>query len=201
MVASAWPLSGFYTVQTDEQGVVTRFGRLHQRGVKPGLHYALPWPVDRVYSPRNTDVKSIEVGFTTLGKKSSQRRRSDTLTGDANILKMMMVVQYKIRDPAAYLFSTDEPHWLVERTVESAMNRLIASLRVDDVLTTAKGMIQVEAISMAQGLLDAADAGIVLLGGNLQVVDPPVPPLGASTSIVCTLPIAPRRTSSHPLKQ
>ena len=174
--ALVWLLSGFYTVGTDELGVVTRFGRLYgERTKAPGLHYALPWPIDRVYTPRTTEVRLIEVGFTTLGKKSSERRRSDVLTGDENILKVMMVVQYKISDPVAYLFNAEDPHWLVERTVESVMARQVASLKVDDVLTTAKGAIQVEAIASAQDLLNAYGAGIVLLGGNLQVVDPPVP--------------------------
>lgn len=179
----AWAGSGLYTVQPDEQGVVTRFGRLHLRGVKPGLHYALPRPIDRVYTPRITEVKRVDVGFTTLGEKSAEHRRSDLLTGDTNILKMMMVVQYKIRDPAAYLFETEAPHWLVERTVESAMSRLVASHRVDDVLTTAKGTIEVEAVSVAQALLDAYGAGVVLLGGSLQVVDPPIPVMDAFTEV------------------
>lgn len=179
LVVVAWLLSGFYTVATDEQGVVTRFGEICRRGVKSGLHYALPWPIDRVYTPRTSEVRRIEVGFTTLGKKSPMNRRSDVLTGDENILKMMMVVQYKIRDPVAWLFKTDQPHWLVERAVESTMNGLVASCKVDDVLTTAKGAIQVESITIAQELLNSYDAGIVLLGGNLQVVDPPVPVMEA----------------------
>ncbi|MCP4593311.1 MAG: FtsH protease activity modulator HflK [bacterium] len=174
-----WAASGFYTVGTDEAGVVTRFGRVLPDRVEPGLHYALPWPVDRVYTPRTTDVKNINVGFTTKGEKWAERRRSDMLTGDENILKIMMVVQYKIRDPEANLFGVEDPHWLVERTVESAVNRLVAEREVDAVLTTAKDEVQVEAIRIAQELLDAYGAGIWLLGGNLQVVDPPVPVMEA----------------------
>ncbi len=174
-----WAGSGFYTVATDEQGVVTRFGRICRRGVPPGLHYALPWLIDRAYTPRTSDVKQIEVGFTTRGEKSSERRRSDVLTGDENILKIMMVVQYKISDPVAHLFVAEDPHWLVERTVESAINRLVAALEVDNVLTTAKDEIQVRAIEIAQETLNAYQAGIALLDGNLQVVDPPVPVMEA----------------------
>ena len=176
VVVVAWLGSGFYTVGTNERGVVTRFGRVCSAiPTAPGLHYALPWPIDRVYTPQTTVVRWIEVGFTTLGQKSSERRRSDMLTGDENILKIMMVVQYKIRDSAAYLFASEDPHFLVERTVESAMNRLVAEREVDAVLTTAKDDIQVQAIKIAQELLNAYGAGIWLLGGNLQRDDPPVP--------------------------
>ena len=170
----AWLASGFFTVATNEKGVVVRFGTFN-RVDNPGIHYALPWPIDRVYTPKTTDVKRIQVGFTTLGKLSSEPRRSDTLTGDENILKVMMVVQYKIKDPVTYLFGADEPNWLVERTVECATNQQIASLGVDEVLTTAKAQIQIDAIATAQAWLDRYDSGIALLGGNLQQVVPPVP--------------------------
>ena len=173
--ALLWLLSGFYTVGTDQTGLVTRFGRLVDQRVDAGLHYAWPWPIERVYTPRTTDVRSIDVGFTTLGQKAPEARSSDTLTGDENILKIMLVVQYKIRDPAAFLFHVEDPHWLVERTVESALSTLVAALPVDDVLTTAKDEIQVRVIARAQEMLDAHESGLVLLGGNLQVVDPPVP--------------------------
>ncbi len=169
-----WLASGFFTVATNEKGVVVRFGGF-RRVDNAGIHYAWPWPIERVYTPRTTEVKRIEVGFRTLGKLSSEPRRSDTLTGDENILKVMMVVQYKIKDPVTYLFEAEQPGWLVERAVECAVNRQIASLGVDEVLTTAKARIQIEAIATAQAWLDEYKSGIALLGGNLQQVVPPVP--------------------------
>ncbi len=175
VAALAWWIgSGFYTVESNQKGVVLRFGKIHAIE-QPGMHFALPWPIDKIYTPRTTEVKRIEVGWTTLGQLSSEPRRSDALTGDINILKVKMVVQYRIRSPQDYLFATEQPDWLVERTVESAMNDLIASMAVDDVLTVGKSTIQVEAIRAAQAQLDDYGAGIVLLGGNLQTVREPVP--------------------------
>ena len=54
--AVCWLASGFYTVASDERGVVTRFGAFHRK-VPPGIHYAFGWPIERVYTPRVTDVK------------------------------------------------------------------------------------------------------------------------------------------------
>jgi len=173
-LAVIWLLAGFYTVAPNERGVVLRFGRLHAQ-VGPGIHHVWAWPVGRVYKPRAQEVKRIEVGFAERGEKSSLMRRSDFLTGDENILKVMMVVQYRIGDPVKYLFRVEEPGWLVERTVQAAMEELIAQLPVDDVLTTAKSEIQVRAMELAQERLNAYEAGVVLVGGNLQVVVPPVP--------------------------
>ncbi len=179
LVLLCWLASGIYTVAPNQRAVVTRFGHLHAKKARPGMHYALPWPIDKVYAPETTEVKRIEVGFKHRGKLFSEPRRSDALTGDENILKIMMVVQYKIRDVERYLFATEEPRWLVERAVEVALNRRVGSQAVDDVLTTAKDEIQIDAVRTAQRWLDDYGAGVVLLGANLQVVSPPVPVLDA----------------------
>ncbi len=191
-----WLASGFYTVAPGETGVVLRFGGLHKSRatVGPGIHYALPWPIDRVFTPDTKKARHIEVGFRNQGELFTEERRSDALTGDENILKIMMVVQYKIADPAKYLFDAEEPHWLVERSVESAMNQSIASLPVDDVLTTAKNQMQIETIALAQSLLDSYDAGIVLLGGNLQEVSPPVPVQAAFNDVASAKKDCERKT-------
>jgi membrane protease subunit HflK len=105
------------------------------------------------------------------------------LTGDQNILKVMMVVQYKATDPEKYLFSTSEPDWLIERTVESVMSSYIASMPVDEVLTTAKAAIENYSVREAQRLLGGYGAGVTLLTGNLQIVSPPVPVVEAFNDV------------------
>src|SRR5206468_10822795 len=54
--------TGFYVVNADEHGVVRRFGAIAAR-VGPGMHYRLPWPVDRVDVLKTTSVMKVGVGF------------------------------------------------------------------------------------------------------------------------------------------
>jgi membrane protease subunit HflK len=182
---AAWFLAGLYSVGSNERGVVLRFGRISARS-GPGLHWTMPWPVDRVYHPRATAVQRIEVGFRFLGRlvdTEADARRSDMLTGDENILKLMMVVQYKLRDPADYLFRAEQPEFLIERAVEAALSSSVSFRRVDDLLTGSKAEVQIEAIEDAQRLLDLYGAGVVLLGGNLQMVSPPAPVIAAFNDV------------------
>jgi modulator of FtsH protease HflK len=181
----AWLCTGLYSVGSNERGVVLRFGRISAH-TGPGLHWTLPWPVDRIYHPKATAVQRIEVGFRFLGRlvdTEADARRSDMLTGDENILKLMMVVQYKIRDPADYLFRAEQPEFLIERAVESALSSSVSFRRVDDLLTGSKSEVQIEAVAEAQRLLDLYGAGIVLLGGNLQMVSPPAPVIAAFNDV------------------
>ena len=54
--------SGFYVVGADERAVVRRFGTVEAE-VGPGMHYRLPWPVDRVDVVKTTSVMKVGVGF------------------------------------------------------------------------------------------------------------------------------------------
>ncbi len=50
-----WLISGFYIVQPSEQGVVLRFGHwIKTQG--PGLHYHLPYPIDKILLPKVTTI-------------------------------------------------------------------------------------------------------------------------------------------------
>lgn len=182
VVLVAWLATGMFTVASNERAVVLAFGAVVGES-GPGLGLAPPWPFGAVVRATVTEVKRVEVGFRSQGQLFEEARRSDMLTGDENILKVMMVAQYRVTDLRDYLFATSDPDGLIERTVESALAARIAGMRVDDVLTTAKAAIEIESVSAAQAELDGYGAGVRLLGGNLQTVSPPVPVLEAFNDV------------------
>jgi len=59
-------VTSFYMVDTDEQGVVLRFGKF-ARLAKPGLHAKLPLWIEVVKTPKVERVFKEEFGFRTLG--------------------------------------------------------------------------------------------------------------------------------------
>src|SRR5215813_11463281 len=62
MALAAWLLSGVFFVPTDQQAVVTRFGAVANPRVLPGLHYAWPWPVDRVAKLKVNQLQRLVIG-------------------------------------------------------------------------------------------------------------------------------------------
>ena len=48
VLLALWLLTSLYIVRADQQAVVTRFGRVVEPRVTPGIHLSLPWPLDRV---------------------------------------------------------------------------------------------------------------------------------------------------------
>jgi len=129
--AAVYALSGFYFVDPDEQAVVRWFGRIPEgQMIGPGLRYAPPWPICRVDTPKTTEMRRAYVGLLPEQREAIARgalgavqdsTATDILTGDSNILKVTLVVQYRLSDPAAYLTNTAAPDRLVRSAVQAAL--------------------------------------------------------------------------------
>jgi membrane protease subunit HflK len=175
LIAVLWLLSGVYFVRTDEQAVVTRVGRTVEARVLPGIHYSMPWPVDRVHRLKVLQLQRLVVGGnladTAVGR--SNPLAAQFLTGDQNLIQVRAVVQYSIGVPADYLFAASEPDRVVAAVVESELARRIAHRDVDAVLTTEKAAIQEEVRGAAQQVMNGYRIGVLLASVNLETAVPP----------------------------
>ena len=170
-----WILSGVFLVSADQQAVVTRFGKVVEPRVMPGIHIALPWPLDRVSKLKVQQTQRLVVGGDAadgvLGR--TQPVVSQFLTGDQNILHIRTVVQYSVGVPSDYLFQTMDVARLTAAAVESELARRIAASNVDAVLTTEKIAIQEAVRGAAQKLLNDYRAGVIIASVNIESVAPP----------------------------
>ncbi|MDE9571747.1 SPFH domain-containing protein, partial [Xenorhabdus bovienii] len=82
------------TIKETERGVVTRLGKFAHI-VQPGLNWKMTF-IDRV---RAVNVESVRELATT----------GIMLTSDENVVRAEMNVQYRVTDPAAYLFNVTNP--------------------------------------------------------------------------------------------
>ena len=169
-----WLLTGIYVVGPDEVGVVQTFGK-YSRAAQSGLNYHFPYPIETVQTPKVTEVKRIEIGFRTVGRNQYQtvERESLMLTGDENIVDAEMIVQYRIKDPVAYLFNFIKPEITVREASEASLRTVVGRHNIDEALTSGKFMIQEETKSLVQSILDKYESGILVVAVQLQDVSPP----------------------------
>jgi membrane protease subunit HflK len=169
-----WLLTGIYVVGPDEVGVVQTFGK-YSRASQSGLNYHFPYPIETVKTPKVTEVKRIEIGFRSVGKNQYQtvERESLMLTGDENIVDAEMIVQYKIKDPEAYLFNFIKPELTVREASEASLRTVVGRHNIDEALTSGKFMIQEETKELVQSILDKYNTGILVVAVQLQDVSPP----------------------------
>jgi modulator of FtsH protease HflK len=174
-VLLAWILAGVFFVPTDQQAVVTRFGAVIEPRVLPGVHYALPWPVDHVFKLKVQQLQRLVIGGEpadrVLGR--TQPLASQFVTGDQNIINMRVVVQYSVGVPSDYLFRLSDVARTTGAAVESELARRIARSEVDAILTTEKLAIQDAVLAAAQKRLNDYGAGVKLSTVNIEAVTPP----------------------------
>jgi membrane protease subunit HflK len=85
-----------------------------------------------------------------------------------------VIVQYQIREPAAYLFNVNyPPYQLVRDAVRAAVTRLSGSTGVDDILTTERQAFQNAIRGEVQDLLEEYDSGLAVVSISLQKAYPP----------------------------
>ena len=175
-----WLFTGVYIVGPDEVGVVRTFGE-YTRVAQSGLNYHFPYPIEQVNTPAVTEVKRIEIGFRTLrnGQYRTVEKESLMLTGDENIVDAEMIVQYKIKDPVAYLFKIVEPELTVREAAEASLRTVVGRNKIDETLTTGKFQIQEGTKTQLQLILDKYESGIHVVAVQLQDVSPPKEVIGA----------------------
>ena len=169
-----WLLTGAYVVGPDEVGVVQTFGE-HTRVTQSGLNYHLPYPIETVQTPKVTEVKRVEIGFRTMGNNQYRtiEKESLMLTGDENIVDAELIVQYKIKDAASYLFNFVEPVLTVREAAEASLRTVIGKHKIDEALTSGKFLIQEETKDLLQSILDKYGSGVLVVAVQLQDVSPP----------------------------
>ncbi len=170
-------MSSYYVVPTDSVGVVQRFGRFN-RITNPGLQFK--WPIIETASkPQVERIFKDEFGYRTLqaGVQSKYGRKNTDeslmLCGDLSVAEVEWIVQYKIGDPRKFLFNVRDPQKLIRDVSESVMRSVVGDSSIDEVLSSRRIAINVEAARKMQDLLDKYESGISVSAVKLQDVNPP----------------------------
>jgi membrane protease subunit HflK len=180
VLITAW--SAFYTVPSDAVAVVQRFGR-YLKNVTPGLHFKLPWGIDRAtIVPVKRQLKQ-EFGFSTPGASDphqspralDRQRETQMVTGDLNAALVEWVVQYRISNPVKFLFEVREPSETLRYVSESVMREVVGDRTVDEVITIGRQEIETEALTKMQTLSTKYAMGISIDQVQLKNINPPKP--------------------------
>ena len=174
-------LTAFYTVPQDSVALVQRFGAF-SRIAEPGLHFRIPFGVERVTRVPVERVIKEEFGFRTVsaGVKTDYSgvdysAESLMLTGDLNIADVQWVVQYKIKDPYQYVFRVRNVEDTFRDLSEAVTTRLVGDRSVNEVITEGRSEIAVQVQQELQSMLDLYETGVDVVTVQLQDVNPPGP--------------------------
>ena len=180
-IVAIWLASGFYRVQSEELGVVLRFGK-YVRDAQPGLNYHLPYPIESVLLPKALRVSAISIGMTVIDDPTRRgRTRRDVpedslmLTGDENIVDVDFTVLWRIKPDgvADFLFNIQNPEGTVKAVAESAMREVIGRSNIQPILTAARTATELGVQELMQKTLDRYGSGILVQQVQMERVNPP----------------------------
>lgn len=161
-------LSGLYSVEPGEIGVVRTFGKEMAKKT-PGLHFAFPI-VQQVDVVDVATIRRTEIGF-----RGDKRVDDEALmiTGDENIVEAQMIVQYRVADPSKALFRLKDPEKVLHDAAEVSLRSVVGRTTIDEVLTKGREQAQTETKKHLQELMDLYESGLAVTEVKLQVVDAP----------------------------
>jgi len=172
----------YYQLEPEEVGVVQRFGA-YVRTSEPGPHLRLPFGIETVTKVPVQRQLKMEFGFRTVraGVRSEYETPPDALaesvmlTGDLNVAVVEWIVQFRIRDPKAYLFNVRDVPETFRYMSEAAVRQVVGDHSVDEVITIGRAEIALAAKEELQRLCNLYAIGIEIQQLVLQDVNPPGP--------------------------
>jgi membrane protease subunit HflK len=178
----AYLASGFYTVPATSLAVTRSFGAIVDATVPPGVHWWWPWPIGQMDRAEVTRAFTMPIGYFAADAARGippDPSIASWLTGDTNILELRARVNYRIADPAKYLFGSEAPPDILRYVAGSAFTEAASALPVDELLTSGRLALIERVRVRTQELLDRWGIGLQVLTVNLESVDPPLPVVGA----------------------
>ena len=183
IVALITLFSGFFVVDSKEQGVLLTFGR-YTRLAEPGLHFKLPFGIQRNYNVPTQVVLKDEFGFrtdrpgvTSIRATEDYPEESVMLTGDLNIVDVEWIIQFRIGDPYKWLFGVQERDKTIRDISQSVLNELVGDRAIFDVIGSERANIETQAQEMMNRLFDKYNLGIRVTTVKLQNIVPPAGPV------------------------
>jgi membrane protease subunit HflK len=166
-----------YIIDQTEEAVVTRFCK-YSSTTGPGLHFKIPFGIDRHYVVNVKTVQTEQFGFRTLksgisSTYSGQTNESTMLTGDLNIIEVEWIIQYRVVDPKAWTFIVMETTATIRDVSRSAINMLVGDRTIMDIMGPERSAIEIEGRDIMNATFQDYELGIDVIAVKLQNIDPP----------------------------
>ena len=184
--------SGITAVNANEMGVRLRFGAIIGKHLEPGLHFALPWPFEKILKMDANRIYRVEVGFRTdplltpatsalLWEATHQvpgytklDKASVTLTGDENLVDLSIVVQFRPKDLEVYFFGVRQVEEIMRGIAEAYMREVMAGEESVKVMTDDRSRLIKTLKDKISGEVDRIGIGVEVMDVLIHDFHPPL---------------------------
>lgn len=168
ILTSVYFCTGIYSLQSGQNALVLRFGKVVAQVTDPGIHYHLPFPFEKVIKVRVSEVKKVSL-------KGDQDDSLEVFTGDENLILVDAIISYDVKNLSHYLFNSQKPEEIIISTGQMYLSRELGKMMVDNVLTIGKSMLRLVMKEKTQQVLDKLKTGVRVISVELIDISPPYP--------------------------
>ena len=171
VVIIIWALSGIFTVQQYEQGVILRFGK-YNRTVRPGVHWMARFAETKYVlniQQQNNFPWQLQPMLTepTQSKKSGSKQ--------SQLVDVAFNIQWKINNLKDFLFNVDNPQASLKESIDSAIRQVIGQTSFNQIISTKRSEVQNNVQDELVSLMKRYKTGIEIMSVNMQKAIPPQP--------------------------
>jgi membrane protease subunit HflK len=175
--------SCFYSVNEQQNAVVTQFGKIVKVNTA-GFYVKAPWQ-----SVKLVDMTTHGTGIGYVVNDGQNIVDEDTgvmITSDFNLLNIDFYLEYRVSDPIAYLFNTEDPEEMMSNIAMANIRTVVSNYTVDEAMTTGKGKIQSDVKEALATSLQKQNIGLAVVNITIQDSEPPTEEIKAAFKAVET---------------
>ncbi len=158
--------AGLSIIKKEERGVLTRFGRVVNAEVGPGIHYRIPF-VEKLYVHKVKRVVTHQVSSMENGTANFT-----VLSGDMNLVEVDFSVQYRIKNLRNYLFRNSDPLMTMTMLLRKELVEVFSRNFIDLIFTSNRDLVHETLLNGLVEGLEALDSGIEVISLNIVDVRP-----------------------------
>ena len=175
----------YYYVNEQENAVVTMFGDVVKTNTA-GLYFKIPF----IHKVQKVDVTTHGTGIgysvSNEGQNITDEMNGIMITSDFNLLNIDFYLEYKVSDPVAYLYNSNNPEEILKNIALSSIRSIVSNYTVDEAMTTGKGLIQAAVKEDMVRELEEHDVGLQVINITVQDSEPPTQEIVAAFKSVET---------------
>lgn len=181
IVVFLWLSTCIIQIDPYSKGAVYRLGTLSQKILEPGLHFALPYPFDKVEIFNTESVNKITIGYSsnqnTDNVWTNEHGKNEyklLLGGGDELVSINIRVEYKIKDLKKYLTSTSAPEQFLQAQAYELVTDRTISTSLATLLSTDRAAFAKTFGEELTRKLDNYNTGIEIVSIVLESIHPPL---------------------------
>lgn len=176
-----WLSTCIVQVNSEQQAAVYRFGKLQDKILNPGIHFALPYPIDSVEIYNTDTISKVTIGYKSqvntdnVWTESHQGEEYILLLGEGNeVVSINLRLEYKIKDLKQYLTTTSSPEAVMEALAYELVTDKTIETNLTSLMSADRDEFSADFKQKLSDMLEERNLGLQVVAVILESIHPPV---------------------------